>query len=59
VEETESMCMFRSGRVADSAAASATSLHIYFPSFEMVEKELTGGIAQEPSEGDRLADRIR
>jgi hypothetical protein len=53
------MCMFRSGRVADSAAASATSLHIYFPSFEMVEKELTGGIAQEPSEGDRLADRIR
>jgi hypothetical protein len=28
------------------------------PSFEIGIKEVTGGIAQEPSGGDRLADRI-
>jgi hypothetical protein len=51
--------MFRSGRVADSAAASATSLHTYFPSFDMVEKDVTGGVVQESSAAVSLASPIR
>jgi hypothetical protein len=46
------MCMLRSGRVA------APSLHTCFPSFDMVWKDVTGSMAQEPSGGYRLADRI-
>jgi hypothetical protein len=52
------MCMLRSRRVADSSAGSATSLHTYFPSFDMVEKDVTGGLAQESSAAVSLASPI-